>query len=141
MSYTIRQVELDEEVRDIINRMDRACFPVDELCDKSGCAWWLVYDESYTVVGFAGVKPSSQWDDAGYLCRAGVMPKHRGQGLQLRMIKVRQRYARRQGWNWLVTDTTNNIGSANNLIRAGFLLYEPSVPWGPDDALYWKCKL
>ena len=36
-----------------------------------------------------------------------------------------------------VTDTTDNISSANNLIRAGYRLFEPPWRWAFQNSLYW----
>ena len=36
------------------------------------------------------------------------------------------------------SDTTDNIVSANNFIRAGYRLYQPQIPWGWPNTLYWK---
>jgi hypothetical protein len=38
--------------------------------------------------------------------------------------------ARNNGWGYVVSDTTDNVASANNFIRAGYRLYEPRHPWG-----------
>jgi phage terminase large subunit len=36
------------------------------------------------------------------------------------------------------SDTTDNIVSSNNFIRAGYRLYQPKIPWGWPHTLYWK---
>lgn len=140
MAYRIKQVDpTNEGVRCLLNQLDRACFPADELCDKDG-DWWIVYDGK-TPVGYAGLKPSNRIVAAGYLCRVGVLPDHRGCGLQARLIRARLRAARKKGWHTVYSDTYNNLPSANNLIRAGFRLYWPEVPWSYVGALYWKKSL
>src|SRR5580692_4559833 len=35
------------------------------------------------------------------------------------------------------TDTTDNLASANNFIRAGYRLYRPQSPWAWPNSLYW----
>jgi phage terminase large subunit len=35
-------------------------------------------------------------------------------------------------------DTTDNIASANNFIRAGYRLYRPDFPWAWPHTLYWR---
>jgi GNAT superfamily N-acetyltransferase len=76
-----------------------------------------------------------------YLCRAGVLPAHRGQGLQKRLIRARIQVAKEKGMNWLVTDTNDNPASGNSLIACGFKLFEPTVPWAANGAIYWRMKL
>lgn len=99
--------------------------------------WWIGYDGAHAVA-FAALHPSSQWGDAGYLSRAGVLPSHRGQGLQRRLLRVRERRARGLGLEWLVTDTRMNPPSANNLIACGFRCFSPSKPWADEFTTYWK---
>jgi len=59
-------------------------------------------------------------------------------GLQLRMMRALESRARHNGWNCIISDTTNNLASANNFIRAGYLLYQPQYPWGWPNTLYWR---
>ncbi len=76
-----------------------------------------------------------------YLCRSGVVPEHRGKGLQKRLIRVRETYARNMAMNWVISDTTCNPPSANSLIACGFKLYEPAQPWGNRSTIYWRKRL
>ena len=76
-----------------------------------------------------------------YMCRAGVVKAHRGQGLQKRLIRQRVKLSKALGMNWVVTDTNYNTPSANNLIATGFTLFEPRDPWGFETALYWKYRI
>lgn len=122
-----------------ITHLHRLSFPNDKVCALAG-SWWIAYDAGQPVA-FAGMNPSARWCDAVYLSRCGVIPSHRGRGLQGRLITVRERSARKAGANWLITDTRANPQSSNNLIKAGFLLYEPAAPWGFRDALYWRRRL
>jgi hypothetical protein len=38
--------------------------------------------------------------------------------------------ARGHGWALVISDTTDNVASANNFITAGYRLYRPRYPWG-----------
>jgi GNAT superfamily N-acetyltransferase len=89
----------------------------------------------------ASWNPPSSGCDTAYLSRAGVLPAWRGQGLQRRLIALRERLARRQGFVWMISDTTDNVPSSNNLIKAGYKLIEPSAPWANSESLYWSKKL
>lgn len=111
--------------------------PADTPCSTQEGWWWLATDDGHPL-GFAGLVQSSQWSDTGYLCRAGVLEKARGNGLQKRLIQARERKARALGWKWLVTDTYENPASANSLISCGFRMFKPSNPWGADGVCYWK---
>lgn len=104
--------------------------------------WWLVYDsqDDDKPIGFAGLTQDVQ-SSTGYLNRSGVLPVHRGHRLQVRLLRAREGRARRNGWNRLVSDTTDNVPSANNMIRAGYLLFEPINPWAFKHSLYWEKTL
>jgi GNAT superfamily N-acetyltransferase len=145
MSYRVREVDAsDDEVAEVIRAFNRetGSFPelTDDELDGEHCYWWLAYLGNEPV-GFAGMVPSQRYKSAGYLKRAGVIPGHRGNGLQLRFFKVRERKARAIGWGFLVSETTNTVFSANNFIRAGYRLFEPETRWAFETSLYWKKQL
>jgi hypothetical protein len=52
----------------------------------------------------------------------------------MRALELRARHI---GWSSLVSDTTDNLVSANNFIRAGYRLYQPQFPWAYPHTLYW----
>ena len=99
--------------------------------------WWLAFHKA-AAVAFAGAVPSTHARNAGYICRVGVLQAHRGRRLQLRLMQAAELRARRNGWTCLVSDTTRNVASANNFIRAGYRLYQPQNPWAFADTLYWR---
>ena len=117
------------------------CLPSDKPLEIDSGYWWVTYTDTGTPVAFAGLVRSSQWSNAGYMCRAGVLPAYRGNGLQKKLIQCRIRKARALKLDWLVTDTTDNPASANSLISMGFKMYIPSVPWGYKHSSYWCMKL
>jgi GNAT superfamily N-acetyltransferase len=142
MTYRIREVDgADEETRELLREMHTLCFAdtAPQIAPEEGY-WWIAYHGSEPVA-FAGLEASHSVADAGYLCRSGVLPEHRGHGLQVRLLRVREAKARRLGWTVLRSDTTDNIPSANSLIRAGFKLFAPAYPWAFADTLYWKKQL
>ena len=50
---------------------------------------------------------------------SGVLPGHRGNGLQLRFLRARERKGRKIGWTMLISESTDTIYSANNLFGQG----------------------
>lgn len=139
MKIRIRRLELTPPNIMVVHDLDRVCLPHDRPFYPTEGAWWYA-EVNGELAGYAGVVPSKQWADCGYMNRAGVLPEHRGKGLQKRLIRTRQAYARRVGWRWLVTDTRDNPASSNSLIACGFRLYTPSSPWALKDSLYWRYK-
>lgn len=109
--------------------------------------WWLVWDASEPKaakpppIAFAGFTPAASTPGAGYLKRAGVLKSFRGQGLQGKLIRVREMKARRIGLVTMLTDTTDNPASSNALIKAGYRIIEPSYRWAFEHSIYWQKKL
>jgi GNAT superfamily N-acetyltransferase len=137
--YRIREVDgHDEEIADTLADLHRLTFfdsaPIHEF-DQGH--WWLAFHRAVPV-GFAGAVPSTHTANAGYFCRVGVLRKHCGSGLQLRLMRAMESRARLNGWACIVSDTTDNIASANNLIKAGYRLYRPQCPWAWPNSLYWR---
>ncbi len=143
MVYTIREVDGADHHDDIVWLHDH-CFGKDApnvtQYDTDVGRWWLAFAAGEPVA-FAGLKESASEKGALYAVRSGVMKEHRGHGLQLRLLRVRERWARRNGWYKLKTDTTDNPHSANNLIRAGFRVYSPEWVYGFHNTIYWRKDL
>lgn len=141
MKYTIREVDGEEE-GDTLKELHEGTFADAATApDFAQGFWWIAYDENKEPAGFAGMVPAQQRVAGGYLIRAGVLPKHRGHGLQSRLIRVRQAKAKRLGWLSLVTDTNDNPPSANNLIRHGFRMYDPAWAYALPTSLYWEKRI
>ena len=124
-----------------IMRLQKQCLPFDDPlpCDEG--YWWLAWADDGRLAGFCSLHPSRRWRDTGYLSRAGVLLHYQGYGLQKRLIKVRERFAKRLGWLWLVSDTTLNPPSANSLISCGFKTYTPSYPYMAPESIYWRKRI
>jgi GNAT superfamily N-acetyltransferase len=136
--YRIRAVDgQDEDVADTLSDIHRLTFfDTAVIPDFDLGQWWLAYLGSMPV-GFAGVVASTHAENTGYFCRVGVLRRHVGHGLQLRLTRTIEAQAKRNGWNAVISDTTDNTVSANNFIRAGFRLFRPKHPWAWPHTLYW----
>lgn len=126
-----------------IKRLDREIFgeDVETDCgsryDAENIVWWLAWigDE---LAGFCGLKVMSDDGKYGYLNRAGVVKKFRGNGLQRKLIQVRDAEARRRGLVCNITYTApGNWPSANNLVRCGYTMYDPQQRYGLKGSLYF----
>ena len=137
--YTIREVDgHDDEIADALADLHRLTFFNGASVPEFDWGhWWLGYHETQPVA-FAGVIPSTRVINAGYFCRVGVLKSHWGHNLQLRLMRTLEARARRNGWSSIVSDTTDNLVSANNFIRAGYRLYRPQYPWAWPNTLYWR---
>jgi hypothetical protein len=67
-----------------------------------------------------------------------ILDRGWGNGLQLRLMRAMESRARHNRWSSVVSDTTENLASANNFIRAGYRLYQPQIPWAWPSSLYWR---
>jgi GNAT superfamily N-acetyltransferase len=139
LSYRIREVDgRDDEIADVLTELHRLTFFNGASVPPFDWGhWWLAYHDTIPVA-FAGAVPSTHVRHAGYFCRVGVLPSHWGNGLQLRLMRAIERRARHIGWRWVVSDTTGNIASANNFMRAGYRMYQPQDPWAFPSTLYWR---
>lgn len=143
MLYRIRHVkEMDDHIAEDIRAMHLVIFGIDldkQFDPEKAGEWWLVYHEGEAApIAFAGTAPSVVVENYVFLMRAGVMKDHRGHGLQRRLIRVREQFARRHGYLGLVSYTEDNPHSANNLIACGLRSYRPPHPFVGAHVHYWK---
>jgi len=137
--YQIRAVDgSDDEIADTLVELHQLTF-VDaaSVPNFDQGHWWLAFHGT-EAVAFAGLVPSTHVCNAGYFCRVGVLSEHWGHQLQLRLMRALEARARVNGWCSIVSDTTENLWSANNFIRAGYYLFEPTHPWAWPRTLYWR---
>lgn len=58
--------------------------------------------------------------------RVGVLPEARGHGLQRRLLRARERYAKSNGYKGCLTYTANwNTPSLLNILQSGYTIYDP----------------
>lgn len=137
--YWIREVDgHDEEVADTLAELHALTFLDSAPVPRFDHGHWWLARYAADPVAFAGVIPSTHACNAGYFCRVGVLRRHCGWGLQLRLMRALEARSRLNGWRSIVSDTTNNLPSANNFIRAGYRLYQPPNPWAWPHTLYWR---
>ena len=121
--------------------LDEICFPHDDRITTADSLWWIVWQDK-TPVAYAGLRLCKDPRNLGlaFLNRAGVVPGHRGRGLQQRLIRARVAAARRLAVNELVTYVMiYNVASINSLVNCGFRFYVPATKWGGTTAVY-LCK-
>lgn len=140
MQFRIREVDATEEHyhEELTNLHDLTFYDVAIRADFERGYWWLVYESTKAPVAFCGLTHALATPNSGYLKRVGVLKPYRGQGLQRRLITVRERKARTLGIKTMITDTTENPPSANSLIRAGYRIFEPLHRWAFNHSIYWK---
>jgi Acetyltransferase (GNAT) family len=137
--YRIREVDGDdEEIAETLAELHRMIFlEAASIPRFDEGHWWLASCEREPVA-FAGIVPSTFISNAGYFSRVGVLRVHWGNRLQLRLMRAMEARVRRNGWCSIVSDTTENLSSANNFIRAGYRLFEPERRWAWSNSLYWR---
>src|SRR4051812_42886415 len=122
--YRVREVDgNDDECSEILTDLHRLTFFGGAPIPKFEQGYWWIAFCGAVPVAFAGVVRSTHAVNAGYFCRVGVLRKHFGNNLQLRFMRAVEARARVIGWRSIVSDTTDNIASANNFIRADYRLY------------------
>jgi GNAT superfamily N-acetyltransferase len=115
------------EEQEQIARMDAVCFPLDTPAVVAGARWLIGWDGK-APASFCAWKTIDQDGVAvGFHYRAGVMPGYRGQGLQRRMLHLREAEMRAEGLAKAVTYTdADGAASMRNLIAKGYRPYLPT---------------
>lgn len=134
----IRQVKLTPKTVKTLNYLDAMTFPADALYPKEGRHWWIAYDKEGPA-GFAGLEKLKE--DTAFLCRIGVFTRLAGNGVGRQLIRTMEKYAKKEGYDCLVSHTLpDNYKSANNLIKCGYLLTKPPAWFHYKGALHF-CKV
>jgi GNAT superfamily N-acetyltransferase len=119
-----------------VKTLDKAHFPGCEVIRLEESYIWLAYKDGEPV-GYATLR-EIKGERIGYLSRAAVLSNHRRRGLHKRLIQVRIKMAKKLGWKGVITYTaTDNVASANSLIKHGFQLYIPEYRWAGKEFLYF----
>jgi GNAT superfamily N-acetyltransferase len=135
-----RVMEMSQTTEQAIRFLQKECLPLDTVLSPKNGWWWMAYCDG-RLAGFAAMLQSSKIPEAVYLARAGTLEAFRGRGLQKKLIRERLKFAKDLGMTQAITDTTDNVASANALIATGFRMFEPDDPWGLSNTLYWRKSL
>jgi GNAT superfamily N-acetyltransferase len=142
VAYYIRLVSTPDKLNhwaiNTVKLEDKLHFPGCEVIRLDESYIWIAYEEgSQDVVGYATLR-EIKGEKIGYLSRAAVARNHRRRGLHKRLIQVRIKMAKKLGWKGVITYTaTDNVASANSLIKHGFQLYIPEYRWAGKEFLYF----
>lgn len=125
----------------MVNALETLLFPDSKEDDaetpRRGNVYWALWHEG-EMVGYCSVRPSQTEKNAAFLSRAGLLPSARGRGLQRRMVRVRERWAKDNGFERTITYVhTTNIPSLRNIMACGYLPYEPY--WHDDLGCGYVC--
>ena len=119
---------------DRLKKLHKKAFPGEYVRNFEGDVCWLIYYRD-KLAGFCSVKDLG--DGSLFLSRAGVFVK--GVGLHRRAIRHRLRWAKRNGFAWVVTYVhIENFKSIANLIRCRFELYTPEENYAGKGFLYFR---
>lgn len=136
MAYRIRKVD-GFEYRAELRTLHDATFGDEAPMPRFAKGDWWIVTYMGEPVAFAGMEPGTLYRRYAYFHRVGVMPAHRGQGLQRKLMRRLELEARAQGYAGLMSDT-NSAYSGNNFIRTGWKLFEPKHPWALKSSYYWR---
>lgn len=127
-------VEMGHELRELHD----ACFGSSAPVADFALGTWYLVSYKGEPVAFLGWYRSTYYPTLAYFTRVGVLPLHRGNGLQARLMKRMERDIRAQGYTGMVSDTTDGTYSANNFIKRGWRLFDPEQKWAWSHTLYWR---
>lgn len=114
-------------------------FPEDPI-DDIDTRFWFLAKIGREVVGWCGYTLKDPLTAEIY--RTGVMPKHQNLGIKRKMVRAMERHAVKSGCSVMKSYCdTDNIPSANSLIRSGYKLYTPERAYTGGPWLYWIKRL
>lgn len=124
-----------------IEQMDRVCFPFDKqymfAWEKN--ATWIAHDKTEPVA-YLSAHPLRH--GVWFFSRVGVMPSHRGQGLQRKLMAVMEKHGRREGWHGIVTYCVGRNGhSIANILEAGYRTWAPRRSYVGFQVVHLRKKL
>lgn len=120
----------------LIKSLHSDVFEFDSFCENSDNQYWVIRTENKFPAGFCILTKLS--DDIAFLSRSGVLKKYRGNKLQKRMIRTREKYARKMGFKSVITYTKiHNIKSSVSLQKSGYMMYKPEYEYADKDCIYW----
>jgi GNAT superfamily N-acetyltransferase len=129
---------------EMIAELDAQAFPEAPLArhELERAAWWVVMHPDGYPVAYAGAR-GCETIPAVFLSRCAVMADWRGLGLQRRLLRAREKWARtREGIEAIVTYTAaDNAPSMNNLIRAGYKVDAHTGAYCGAAYVYWRKDL
>ena len=128
-----------EDDMDAVLDMDRACLPWERNgAPEQGdhVRWWAAEIDG-DLAGYAAARFAYSCVGGLYLSRAGVAVWARGGGIQRKMIRAREAWGRRKGLHVAITDASGTA-SMINLIRCGYLPWDPDYPWALRESTYWR---
>ena len=110
-----------------VARMDRLCFPLDTPPTFAGANWHIGWDGEEPACYCAWKPVDHDGVQVGFLYRGGVLPAHRGHGLQREMIRLREKemLQRRIAISVTYTDA-DGAASMRSLIAEGYRPYAPT---------------
>jgi GNAT superfamily N-acetyltransferase len=132
----LRHVDLDDERdRALLVRGFREAYGVDGTAESiaaksealsQGNAASFVLEERGELLGLCAI-----WSAGGvaYLLGGGVLPSHRGRGLQIRLAHARLQWAAARGATLAVVATGPGTASELNMLRTGFRVAWSSAVW------------
>lgn len=106
-----------------IKRLDRRLFPANGIPGRS--EWWEVRNPDGELVAYAAAEAHGR---LCHLTRCGVRKSDRGRRLQRILIRIREKWGRRQGCVSSVTYArSTNYASVNSLLASGYRLTTPAT--------------
>lgn len=137
MSYRIIKTKDVETIKKLHKKM----FPSDFFPEEDHNSHYWIAKKNNRNVGFSVARILDEGDTM-FLARAGVYESHEGNKLHRRMIRTRERFAKRIHCKVIVTYALLfNTLSMVNLLKEGYRIYIPEYNYAGDEFLYFQKKI
>ena len=109
--------------------LNAVILPWDDLDVGPNNRNWIATNElTGEHIGFCSVSDYGQ--GILFLSRSGLLRAYRGRNIQRRFIRVREQFAKRNGFKKIITYTNKeNYQSMNSLIKSGYKFYTPEYKY------------
>lgn len=131
----------NRECLDEVIAIHQEVFPSSIKFNKNDLIWVAIdLQKNNKIVAYATARVLAKQRSLK-IALCGVTDKYKGQGLQVRLIKARVAYAKKENLGSVITNTVANPTSENNLIKCKFKLYRPIKFWAGSGSNYWYRNL
>ena len=129
-------IQKTTETKEIFKMDDKMFSGCHNLRDMDGeIHYWHAWNKG-VIIGYCATKV---FDDFIFMARSGVLEGFRGNGLQKRMIKARERF---HGDGMYITySLPANPASTNSLISCGYKVYWPEEPYAGENMIYFMREI
>jgi GNAT superfamily N-acetyltransferase len=120
---------------DLIRSINDEIFTEDKLELDEKTVAWVAWTEDEKPAAFCTARKLTH--GILYMDRGGVYSKYRKQGIHRKLIKVRENFAKKNGYSKVITYVMkDNFASLFTLVRCDYRMYTPEYLYAGSNVIY-----